>query len=262
MGDWMVFAIKSDGTLWAWGREAHLFTGATNANANCSPLRVGTDTDWRASAPFCQKHPAFLKRDGSLWVFEGDDQPRVTGRGGVADVTTVVTGWVTNNQLKCRAGGSDLGDDPAFGIEKSLQITYQLGGTTRTNAFQENSIVNLGGTGESFTIIRALYGDPTVLNNGPAPSLRLATYEPRRLRRVGLKKDIVAFATGRHGLGVALTVDGQVWTWGEALGRETPSIPPLQQLSKDLNRVGIGVQWGAPHPVILKRPTLIEVETR
>ena len=262
MGDWMVFAIKSDGTLWAWGREAHLFTGATNANTNSSPLRVGADTDWRASAPFCQKHPAFLKRDGSLWVFEGSDQPRVTGRGGVADVTTVVTGWITNNQLNCRAGGSDLGDDPAFGVVKSLQITFQLGAATRTLAFQENSTVSLGGTGEPLTIIRALYGDPSVLSNGPAPSLRVVTYEPRRLRRIELQKDVVAFATGRQGLGVALTADGQVWTWGEALGRETRPIPPLQLLSKSLNRIGIGVQWGDPHRVILKRPTLIEIETR
>jgi alpha-tubulin suppressor-like RCC1 family protein len=262
MGDWMVFAIKSDGTLWAWGREAHLFTGATNAKTNSSPLRVGADTDWRASAPFCQKHPAFLKRDGSLWVVEGSDQPRVAGRGGVADVTTVVTGWITNNQLNCRAGGSDLGDDPAFGVVKSLQITFQLGAATRTLAFQENSTVSLGGTGEPLTIIRALYGDPSVLSNGSAPSLRVVTYEPRRLRRIELQKDVVAFATGRHGLGVALTADGQVWTWGEALGRETRPIPPLQLLSKSLNRIGIGVQWGDPHPVILKRPTLIEIETR
>jgi alpha-tubulin suppressor-like RCC1 family protein len=241
MGDWMVFAIKSDGTLWAWGREAHVFTGATNANANFSPLRVGTNTDWRAAAPFCQKHPAFLKRDGSLWVFEGSDQPRVTGRGGVTDVTPVLAGWVTNNWLSCRAGGSELGDDPAFFMPKTLQITFQLGPVTQTLAFRENSTVSLGGTGEPLSIIRALYGDASVLPNGPAASLRVVTYEPRRLRRIELPKDIVAFGTGRHGLGVALTADGQVWTWGEALGRETLPILPLQLLSKGLSRIGIGV---------------------
>lgn len=262
MGDWMVFAIKSDGTLWAWGREARVFTGATNSNANSSPHRVGAGTDWRACAPFCQKHPAFLKRDGSLWVFESSDQPPVTGRGGVVDVTAVLAGWVTNNELNCRAGGSDLGDDPAFGIVKCLQITFQLGAATRTQTFQENSTVSLGGTGEPLKIIRALYGDPTVIKNGPAPSLRVVTYEPRRLRRIELQKDIVAFGTGRHGLGVALTADGQVWTWGEALGRQTRPIPPLQLLSRGLNRIGIGVRWGEPHPVVFKRPALLEIETR
>jgi len=262
MGDWMVFAIKADGTLWAWGREAHLFTGTTNANANSSPLRVGTDSDWRVCAPFCQKQPAFMKTDGSLWVFEGSDQPRVTGRGGVADVTSVVTGWVTNNQLNCRAGGTGLGDDPAFGITKSLQITFQLGTVTQSLAFQENSIVSLGGTGEPLTIIRAFYGDPSVLSKGSTPSLRVVTYEPRRLHRIELQKDVVAFATGRHGVAVVLTADGQAWAWGEALGRETRPIPPLQLLSQGLNRIGIGVRWGEPQPVILKRPTLIEIETR
>ena len=261
MGDWMVFALKSDGTLWAWGREAHVFTGATNANANSSPLRVGADTDWRAAAPFSQKHPAFLKRDGSLWVFEGSDQPRVTGRGGVADVTPVLAGWVTNNWLSCRAGGSELGDDPAYFMPKTLQITFQLGTVTQTLAFQENSTVSLGGTGEPLSIIRALYGDASVLTNGPAASLRVVTYEPRRLRRIELPKDIVAFGTGRHGLGVALTADGQVWTWGEALGRETLAILPLQLLSKGLNRIGIGVNLGDPHPVANNRPTRVEVET-
>jgi hypothetical protein len=177
-------------------------------------------------------------------------------------VTTVLGGWITNNQLNCRAGGSGLGDDPAFGVPKSLQITFQLGTVTQALAFQEDSTVSLGGTGEPLTIIRALYGDPSVLSNGPAPSLRVVTYEPRRLRRIELQKDVVAFATGRHGLGVALTTDGQVWTWGEALGRETRPIPPLQLLSKGLNRIGIGVQWGDPHPVILKRPTPIEIELR
>jgi alpha-tubulin suppressor-like RCC1 family protein len=75
-----------------------------------------------------------------------------------------------------------------------------------------------------------------------------------------LQKNVVAFGTGRHDLGVALTADGRVWTWGEALGRETRPIPPLQMLSKVLNRMGIGVRWGDPHRVILKRPALLEIE--
>jgi hypothetical protein len=101
-----------------------------------------------------------------------------------------------------------------------------------------------------------------MLSNGPAASLRVVTYEPRRLRRIELPRDIVAFGTGRHGLGVALTADGQVWTWGEALGRETLPIVPLQLLTKGLNRIGIGVNWGDPHPVVFNRPTRIEVEAR
>ena len=81
--------------------------------------------------------------------------------------------------------------------------------------------MSLGGTGEPLTIIRALYGDPSVLTNGPVPSLRVVTYEPRRLRRIELQKDVVAFAAGwaghcscfpRVSIGSALVFSGAILT--------------------------------------------------
>ena len=56
-------------------------------------------------------------------------------------------------------------------------------------------------------------------------------------------------------LGAALTANGEVWIWGEALGQHTPPIPPLQFCSRLLNGVGVQVQWGDPRPVILKEPS-------
>ena len=254
MGDWMVFAIKSDGTLWAWGRLAHNYTGATNANENSSPLRVGTDSDWRACASFAQSCPVFMKRNESIWVLDGSDQ---SDRRGVALVTAIVAGLVTNNQLNCVADGSTLGCDPAF-VVKSLQITFLLGNASRTETFSENSNVSLGGTGENLRIIRALYGDPRLVSNPPNPLLAAPRYPLARLRRISLATDVVAFCGGRHMLGAALTADGGVWTWGEALGQHTPAIPPLQFCSHLLNRVGVQVHWGDPGPVIFKDPWRLE----
>ena len=122
MGDWMVFAIKSEGSLWAWGRQANVYTGAASTNANTSPTRVGTDSDWRACASFSSSCPLFMKRDGSICVMD------TSAYRGVAPVTAIVSGLVTNNQLNCVANSTTLGGDPAFGIVKSLQITFQLGG--------------------------------------------------------------------------------------------------------------------------------------
>jgi len=249
MGDWMVFAIKSDGTLWAWGRQAHIYTGAPTANADSSPVRVGAENDWRACASFSQSCPVFMKRDGSIWVLD------CSGGRGVAAVTAIVTGLVTNNQLNCVADSTTLGGDPSFGIVKSLQITCQLGGTNRVLTFKENSSVSLGGTGQTLTITRALYGDPRLFRDAAGPWLQVSGSQPARLRRIQLRKDVVAFCGGRHMLGAALTSEGEVWTWGEALGQHTRPILPLQLCSRLLNQVGVQAHWGDPGPVIHKEPS-------
>jgi hypothetical protein len=252
MGDWMVFAIKSDGTLWAWGRQAHIYTGAANVDADTAPLRVGTDADWRSCASFAGSHAVFMKRDGMVWVLDGSDQ---RFRWGAASVTAVVAGMVTNDQLSFVANGSTLECDPAFGIVKSLQIQYREGNKNRIETFVENSVVNLGGTAEKLSIIQALYGDPKVLRNPPREFLAGPNFRLAQLRLVPLPVEVVAFCGGRHTHGTALTADGEVWTWGEALGQHTPAIPPLQFCSQLLNRVGAGIHWGDPRPVIFKDPT-------
>ena len=249
MGDWMVFAIKSDGTLWAWGRQAHIFTGAAHPSADSSPVLVGKDSGWRACASFAQSRPLFMKRDGSLWVLDASDQR------GVACVTAIVAGLVTNNALHLVAESTTLGGDPAFGVVKTLRITFQLGGKNQTLDFRENSTVRLGGGGQSLTILRALYGDPRLFSQAAEPVSQPSLSTPARLRRIRVPKNVVAFCGGAHGVGVAVTSNGEVWTWGRALGRQTRPIGALQVCSSILSRLGLRVRWGQPQPVVLEEPT-------
>jgi hypothetical protein len=273
MGDYMVFAIRSDGTLWAWGRLAQIYTGATNgtlqawsqpaqlhagaakANQDSAPMRVGTDSDWRACASFAQACPVFMKRDGSVWCLDGSDQ---RDRRGVALVTAVLAGLVTNNQLTCVADGGTLGCDPAFGVVKSLQIAYRLGDTDQTNTFAENAHLSLGGTGQKLTIVRGVYGDPELLRDSGRPAMAFPAYPPAKLRRIPLPANILAFGGGRHQSGAALSADGTVWTWGESL-THGPAIPALQLGAGLLNRFGAQVHWGDPRQVINKEPVRLEI---
>jgi alpha-tubulin suppressor-like RCC1 family protein len=77
-GDSEVFAIQSDGTLWVWGREAQIYTGATDTRANTIPTRVGTDNDWMACAPAHGYYQVLMKKDGSLWALDAtaDHNPK------------------------------------------------------------------------------------------------------------------------------------------------------------------------------------------
>jgi len=47
-------------------------------------------------------------------------------------------------------------------------------------------------------------------------------YRPVVFRKIDLPKDVVSFAASRDNIGVVLTRDGEVWTWGNVLGKHAP----------------------------------------
>jgi alpha-tubulin suppressor-like RCC1 family protein len=247
MGEWMVFAIKSDGTLWTWGRHAHFYSTATNASQDSFPVQVGHDTDWRSCANFGSPAPLFIKRDGTLWVLDKGN------RRGFDVVTRVAQGLITNNQLNCMANSSDFYGDPQFDVLKTLRVTCQINGKTIVTNFPEYSPVNLSSSPEQPLIItRALYGDPKTFGEADKLSDHELVYQPARLHRIDLNKNIVAFCGGRHQLGVALTADGEVWEWGETLGQ--PKYPFLARLRKLAKNLGLRADWDDA-PLVLENPT-------
>ncbi len=62
-------AVRTDGTLWAWGRNqwGQLGTGST-ADAIDTPVRVGTDANWSKVAAGLSYSLA-IRKDGSLWAW-------------------------------------------------------------------------------------------------------------------------------------------------------------------------------------------------
>ena len=91
------FAIKTNGSLWAWGSGSSGQLGLGNMTSRNVPTRVGTDTDWKQVA--CNLNwTAAVKQDGSLWAW-GDNS---AGQQGVATAGIPTfprrvgnsTGWV------------------------------------------------------------------------------------------------------------------------------------------------------------------------
>ena len=74
-------AIKTNGTLWAWGfnRDGQVGNGTTTNQT--SPVQVGTDTDW-ASAATGQWHSLAVKANGTMWAWGNNDS------GQLGDTTT------------------------------------------------------------------------------------------------------------------------------------------------------------------------------
>jgi len=75
----VVAAIKTDGTLWTWGRGTEGQLGGPGRSTISSPGMVGSNTNWSKVA-FGWKHTIALKTDGTLWTW-GDNSDGQLGIG-------------------------------------------------------------------------------------------------------------------------------------------------------------------------------------
>jgi alpha-tubulin suppressor-like RCC1 family protein len=78
-------AIKTDGTLWAWGRNSFYgILGDGTTVDKSSPVQIGSLTDWALlSKNWGSLHSAAIKTDGTLWTWGYNVQ------GQLGDGTTV-----------------------------------------------------------------------------------------------------------------------------------------------------------------------------
>jgi alpha-tubulin suppressor-like RCC1 family protein len=79
----LVAVIKTDGTLWMWGRNVNGNLGQGDVANRSSPIQVGSLTNWK-SIEFSQFHTSAIKTDGTLWAW-GSMGTTTAGRLGLND---------------------------------------------------------------------------------------------------------------------------------------------------------------------------------
>jgi alpha-tubulin suppressor-like RCC1 family protein len=170
-------AIKTDGTLWSWGRNNYGQIGdGTSISTTVfksTPVQVGLLTNWKQVTCGFQ-HTAAIKTDGTLWT------------------------WGYNNY-------GQLGDSTL--IDKSLPV--QVGSMTNWKqvacGFWHTAAIQTDGT--LWTWGYNLYGQlgdgtasPTVFKSSPV--------------KVGLLTNWNQVAGGLYHRTAAIKTDGTLWTWG------------------------------------------------
>ena len=205
-------AIRTDGSLWAWGSNNYGQLGdGTETNKN-TPTRIGTDTNWK-SVSTGSEHTIALKTDGSLWAWGSNVFAQLgdgTGGGGFDDNSG-------NKNIQTK-----IGTDTNW-------ASVSAGGY-HTVAIKTDGSLWAWGNGDSGRL-----GDGTETNkNTPT--------------QIGTDKNWKSVSAG-WGHTVAIKTDGSLWAWGRnyyaQLGDGTGG-GGWEDKSGDKNiptRIGIDTNW-------------------
>ena len=212
-------AIKTDGSLWAWGSNlfGQLGEGASGGNRN-SPGRVGMDNNW-AAVSAGNAHSLAIRTDGSLWVW-GRNSWGELGDGTTTDRYAPVRIGTDYNW-----GSVSAGSMHSLAIRKDGSLwawgentNNQLGdGTTA----QRNAPVRIGmdntwasvSAGDNHSLATRTDGSLWVwgwkfwgLGNGTTTASQPA--------RIGTDSNWATVSAGGSRHSLAIRKDGSLWAWG------------------------------------------------
>ncbi|RJQ52684.1 MAG: hypothetical protein C4521_09665, partial [Actinobacteria bacterium] len=211
-------AIRSDGTLWSWGRNDYGQLGDGTTTDRNSPVQVEPGTTWLAVCAG-DTHTVAIRGDGTVWAWGGNSY------GQLGD------GTVTNRAIPTQVGSATSWRAIAAGVSHTIAVRAdgtawgwgrnnhgQLGDGTTTN---RPAPVQIGGTGwmeveAGYEHTVGLKGDGTVWAWGGNSFGQLGTgttIDGLYPGQVGIDFDWGAIGAGyEHTSGIKS--DGTLWSWG------------------------------------------------
>jgi alpha-tubulin suppressor-like RCC1 family protein len=90
-------AIRTDGTLWAWGRNVNNQLGNGTATVSRSPVQIGSATTWK-QAVVGPTYTVALRTDGTLWGWGNNDYGQLGDGSTTNQATPAQMGTVTTWQ--------------------------------------------------------------------------------------------------------------------------------------------------------------------
>ena len=221
-GDAFSCGIRTDHTLWCWGRNSDGQLGSGSQNGRVVPARVGADDTW-VQVAVGYTHACAIKRDGTLWCW-GDNVAGQLGNGETKTRTTPVlvrhpTGWSAvsaGDGFTCAVGetgslwcwGADaLGQLGNGGPGRNETRPERIGGATTWSSL---SLGLKWGCGLHTDGTAWCWGDGAggVLGNGSQRS----SYRPTSVRGGGTWSTLSA--GDNTTCGVSASTAGSLWCWG------------------------------------------------
>jgi len=241
------YALKRDGTLWAWGLNNFSQLGIGSWTDSPKAVQVDTTTNWleiRAGGVSA----AGIQSDGSLWIWGGSPKlgnttPQSPQNFLIPTRITSDTNWIdvsvaSNLWLAIKSDGTlwAWGPNAHFFTGTSpntCETPTQIGHDTDWNAVcssQRGFYHLLKKRDGSFWTLDVSQDD----------------HGSVKLTKVKLPPEIIAFGAGAGAI-AAITPDGGVWTCGTILGQHGGTYRFLHFAEEQCWRMGWKVQW-TDHP--------------
>ena len=128
------FAIKEDGTLWAWGLASNGALGNNTTTPNItSPTQIGSNTNWSAVSAGLS-HSLGLQSDGTLWAWGGAANGKLGNNTTTPDV-------LVPTQIGSDSDWSliECGQQSSYAIKTNGKL-YSWGGNANGQTGQNTSI--------------------------------------------------------------------------------------------------------------------------
>jgi alpha-tubulin suppressor-like RCC1 family protein len=239
-------AIKTDGTIWAFGNNSAGQLGTGNTTSLSSPVQIGSLTNWSYDAgkvATTYQGTVAIKKDGTMWSW-GRNHKGQLGHGDTTYLCSPVqigalTTWssVSAGRFSFTALKTD-GTLWSWGDNDNGQLGINVAGTT-----DKSSPTQIGGLTTWTSINRTFQGGQAVKSDGKLwtwgraywGTLGNGTTTPDKSSpiQVGALTDWSSAVAGSAQAAFALK-DGAAWAWGDngqgklGLGDSTSRSSPVQ----------------------------------
>ncbi len=208
-------AIKSDGSLWAWGRNNCGQLGDGTNTDRLAPVRVGSGYTTVSAGAW---HTLATKSDGSVWAWG------CNGYGALGDGTTA--GWFDQRRVASGFASVLAGDETSFGIKTDGSVWSwgrnnfaQLGlGTTANGLTPEQVGAGYKTLSTVSNMVLAVKTDGSLMGWGDNINDVLLTGTGGARKTPSLIGEGFSVVTSRRSLPLqttfAIKTDGTLWGWG------------------------------------------------